>query len=96
MDKLNDQLMEIRKRVIAARNSETRYADPDMFVGPMAGRFVHKRNVLALCERIIHVHGFQDFALMVVEEACLKHVAGGSHRMQAVIGVIPVDLIPYI
>lgn len=86
----------MKERVRAARLRPTKYADPDMFIGPITGRYTLRKSVIELCDRIFSVFGFNDlFCLLVVEVDYLKLVLGGSHRLQAVIGVVPVRRIPY-
>ena len=86
----------IKERVIKARNSNTRWGDPDYFVGPVSGRFVCEDNVVHLARKIGNVFGFSESQyLLVMEENDLLYVVGGSHRLQVVVGVIPVRRIPY-
>ena len=86
----------IKERVIKARNSNTRWGDPDYFVGPVSVRFVCENNVVHLARKIGNVFGFSESQyLLVMEENDLLYVVGGSHRLQVVVGVIPVKRIPY-
>lgn len=85
----------LEQRVREARAGPTVYYDPDMLVGPVAGRFVGKPTVQQLIHRIGTVLGFDDlFAVLIVIEDGLGYVVGGSHRLQAVVGCVPVSRIP--
>lgn len=74
----------------------TKWADPDLLVGPIGGRFVNETDTLMICESIKNHSGYENhIPLLVVSQDGLLYVAGGSHRMQAVTGVIPVAHVPY-
>lgn len=82
--------------VIDARmDSQYFWADPDSLVGPIGGRFVNEGDAKHICDNIQNPSGYETHhPLLVVREGGLMYVAGGSHRMQAVCGVIPVDYVP--
>lgn len=92
---MESMCIEIAKRVREARESTTFFFDPDVLCGPIAGRYVTLNGVLKLITLIADVMGFDSsHYLLVVEYEELFAVAGGSHRLQVVVGSIPVRRVP--
>lgn len=80
----------------ASCQQRTKWADPDLLVGPIGGRFVNESDTLMICESIKNHSGYENhIPLLVVSQDGLLYVAGGRHRMQPVTGVIPVAHVPY-
>lgn len=86
---------EIYNRVREARKSETVWMHADMLTSSAAGRSVSKMHVKDLVRKISHLHGFDQLhALLVVEEEFNFVVVGGNHRLQVIVGVLPILWIP--
>lgn len=83
-------VMETRK------NGNLMWADPDLFVGPIGGRFVTEMEACIACERIGSPFSFKTHhPILAFEHDGLLYVAGGSQTVQAVSGVIPIRLLSY-